>query len=44
MGTPPFERILALAKKFVALIHRSNTGDRTGLVIEDFVGNVRSDS
>ena len=44
VSTPTFERILTLAKEFVALIHRSNTRDRTGLVIENPVGDVRSDS
>jgi hypothetical protein len=44
MSTPPFERILTLAEKFVALIDRSNTRDSTGLVIEYFVGNVGSNA
>jgi hypothetical protein len=44
VSAPPLERILTLAKKFVPLIDRSNTRNCTGLVIEYFIGNVRSNS
>ena len=42
MSAPPFERILALAEKFVALIDCGYPGDCARLVVENLVGNVWS--
>jgi len=42
MSAPPFERILALAEKFVALIDCGDAGDCARLVVEDLIGNVWS--
>jgi hypothetical protein len=44
VSTPLVERILTLPKKFVPLIDRSNARNCTRLVIEYFIGNVRSNS
>jgi hypothetical protein len=40
MSAPPFERIVALAEKFVALIDCCDPGDCARLVVENLVGNV----
>jgi len=42
MRAPSFKRVLALAEKLVTLIDRGDPRDCPRLVVEDFIGNVRS--
>ena len=42
MGTPRFKSLSAFGDEIVALIDSCNAGDRAGLVIEYFVGDVWS--
>ena len=44
MGTPALQRILALCEKLVTLIDGRYAGDSPGLMIENLVGDVRSDA
>src|SRR5258706_2565355 len=44
MSAPAFQCVIALVEKIMALIDCGNARDRSGLVIENFVGDVRRDA
>ena len=44
MSAPTFQCVIALVEKIMALIDCGDTRDRSGLVIEDFVGDMRWDA
>src|ERR1700746_1389797 len=41
MLTPAFEGLPTLSEKFMSLVHSRNSGNRTALVIENLIGNMR---
>ncbi|SRR5713101_5709607 len=44
MSAPAFQCVIALVEKIMALIDGGNARDRSGLVIENFIGDVRRDA
>ena len=44
IAAPCFERYFSLVQKFMALVDGGHTRDRSGLVVEDLVGDVRRDA
>ncbi len=44
VSAPPIECMLALGSKIVSLIDCRDARDRAGLVVQDFVSNVRGDA
>ena len=44
MRAPPFQSFFAFSEEIVALIDGCNTGDRTALMVQDFVGDMWGDA
>jgi hypothetical protein len=44
MRPPSFKRVFALRKKIVALVYGGNARDCSGLVVENFVRDMRRDT
>ena len=44
VSTPSCQSVITFGKKIMALIDRGDARDRSGLVIENFVGDVRRDA
>jgi hypothetical protein len=44
MAAPSFKCFLTFREKLMALVNRRDPRDRAGLMVEDFVGDVRRDA
>ena len=44
MSPPAFQCVIAFGEKIMTLIDSGDARDRSGLVIEDFIGDVRWDA